>query len=135
MHEHVLIVSIWPHFHPFCIPFGYCTFVQAMFERMKIEKEEGRGRESLSAESSKSDEQQPLTHPTATTTTSAEAPAPLAEKPETREQEEVRLRIARTNKKLKTLNSYSSLLNIMTLMALTWHLVYLGQCLHVHVLC
>ncbi|XP_041017648.1 uncharacterized protein LOC121259909 [Juglans microcarpa x Juglans regia] len=62
-----------------------------MFERIKMEKEEGRERGTDS------------------------------------EQEIIRIRIVRLNDKLKKLNTYSSFLNILTLMALSWHLVYLGQ--------
>lgn len=33
---------------------------------------------------------------------------------------------------LQRLNSYSSFLNVMTLMSLTWHLVHLSKLLHHH---
>ncbi|KAJ9166889.1 hypothetical protein P3X46_021578 [Hevea brasiliensis] len=72
---------------------------KAMFEKLKIEKEEGRGREIPRGEGNRRAEAQPVT-----------AAAP--------------------NERLKKLNSYSSLLNIVTLMALSWRLVYLGQNLH-----
>lgn len=95
-----------------------------MFERMKMEKEEGRGREELTAdEPSRVSEAQPVADATASTTTST-APAARAE------QEVVRSRMGRLNDRLKKLNSYSSFLNILTLMALNWHLVYLAQFLH-----
>ncbi|XP_057746302.1 uncharacterized protein LOC130965553 [Arachis stenosperma] len=75
-----------------------------MFERMKLEKEEGRGREDMTGEP-------------ATTTLGAE-------------QDAFRSKILKLNEKLKKLNSYSSILNILTLMFLTWHLVYLAQRVH-----
>ncbi|XP_028800417.1 transmembrane protein 205-like [Neltuma alba] len=79
---------------------------KVMFERMKIEKEEGRGRGDLTSELGKGNQ-----HTTG-------------------EHDVVRSRIIRLNDKLKRLNSHSSLLNILNLMSLTWHLVYLAQCLH-----
>ncbi|CAI0453017.1 unnamed protein product [Linum tenue] len=77
---------------------------KAMFERMRIEKEEGRGRA---------------------------AGAELAEEDaEEKEEEETNSRLSRLNSRVKRLNSYSSWLNILALMALTWHLVHLGHALH-----
>ncbi|KAH1219637.1 Transmembrane protein 205 [Glycine max] len=74
-----------------------------MFERIKIEKEEGRG---------KSEDVSSRTKEPASTTA---------------DQDAVRTRIIKLNDKLKKLNSYSSFLNILNLMSLTWHLVYLAQ--------
>ncbi|XP_020214798.1 transmembrane protein 205 [Cajanus cajan] len=71
-----------------------------MFERIKIEKEEGRGMSGSGSGTG------------------------------TAEQDAVRSRIIKLNDKLKKFNSYSSLLNIINLMSLTWHLVYLAQRLH-----
>ncbi|XVF73987.1 hypothetical protein PTKIN_Ptkin13bG0025800 [Pterospermum kingtungense] len=84
---------------------------KVMFERMKMEKEEGRGRDDLVAE--------PPSVTNSAATKTKETPSP--------EQEVVMNRIARLNERLKKLNTKSSLLNVLTLMALTWHLVYLGQ--------
>ncbi|KAK7263801.1 hypothetical protein RJT34_31398 [Clitoria ternatea] len=75
-----------------------------MFERIKIEKEEGRGREDMS---------------------SGERSRTTGE-----DEDAGRARIMKLNDKLKKLNSYSSVLNILNLMSLTWHLVYLAQRLH-----
>lgn len=94
-----------------------------MFERMKIEKEEGRGREDMSGERSRTEEHQNRTADPITTTggtTTAQGA----------EHDVVRSRIIKLNDKLKRLNSYSSILNILNLMSLTWHLVYLAQRLH-----
>lgn len=62
-----------------------------MFERMKAEKEEGRGGGERTSE------------------------------------QEVRRKLERLSERLSKLNTYSSWLNIMMLMSLTWHFVYLGQ--------
>lgn len=87
-----------------------------MFEKTKLEKEEGRGREHLGiAESTRATEPRPSPD---------ETPAPTQED---REGDALRARVARLNERLRQLNSHSSLLNIATLMALTWHLVYLAQ--------
>lgn len=91
---------------------------QIMFEKMKLEKEEGRGREPLgSADATQATEPRPPPGETPT-------PAPTQED---REGDALRARAVRLNERLRKLNSYSSLLNIATLMALTWHLVYLAQ--------
>lgn len=97
-----------------------------MFERMKVEKEEGRGRESILTETSRATEREhpTTTDPTATTTTTGEAPTPVTE---STGEEQVRSKIRRLSERLKKLNTYSSILNILTLMSLSWHLVYLGQ--------
>lgn len=76
-----------------------------MFERLKMEKEEGRGIEDIAGEAA------------IATSTPTQAV----------EREVVKSRMVGLNKRLKKLNSYSSLLNLLTLMALTWHLVYLSH--------
>ena len=93
----------------------YCVFipVQVMFERLKVEKEEGKGIEDIAAEPRDAND-----NPPAVTTSTATQVV---------EREAVKSRIVGLNKRLKKLNSYSSLLNLLTLMALTWHLVYLSQ--------
>ncbi|KAL2329402.1 hypothetical protein Fmac_022829 [Flemingia macrophylla] len=65
-----------------------------MFERIKIEKEEGRGREDISISG---------------------RPDPKDPSSTTADQDAVRSRIIKLNDKLKKLNSYSSLLNILNL--------------------
>ncbi|KAG7586747.1 hypothetical protein ISN45_Aa02g020170 [Arabidopsis thaliana x Arabidopsis arenosa] len=62
---------------------------KAMFERMKAEKEEGRG--------------------------------------ERTSEQELRRKLEQLSERLSKLNTYSSWLNILTLMSLTWHFVYVGQ--------
>ncbi|ESQ27993.1 hypothetical protein EUTSA_v10018523mg [Eutrema salsugineum] len=64
---------------------------KAMFERMKAEKEEGKGGGERTSE------------------------------------QEVRRKLEKLSERLSKLNTYSSWLNILTLMSLTWHFVYLGQ--------
>jgi hypothetical protein len=101
-----------------------------MFKRMKLQKEEGRGIEDLTTDSRQASESQPVADPGVSTTTTTTAPAVPSPASKVAEQEVVRSRIVKLNDRLKTLNTFSSFLNILTLMALTWHLVYLGQRLH-----
>ncbi|KAL1324876.1 hypothetical protein HN51_034995 [Arachis hypogaea] len=107
-----------------------------MFERMKLEKEEGRGREDMTGEHSRTEEHQhqhSTADPNETGTNSATTPASAsgaATPTRGAEQDAFRSKIFKLNEKLKKLNSYSSILNILTLMFLTWHLIYLGQRVH-----
>ncbi|XP_059630945.1 uncharacterized protein LOC132273867 [Cornus florida] len=91
---------------------------KVMFEKLKIEKEEGRGREGDSVAEPSSKVTAPGTDHAAPSVTGATTTTSSASKAE---------RLERLNERLKKLNAYSSFLNIVTLMALTWHLVYLGQ--------
>ncbi|KAH0453252.1 hypothetical protein IEQ34_017576 [Dendrobium chrysotoxum] len=79
---------------------------KAMFERMKLEKEEGRGRDVADVS----------TEPTNT---------PVADALATRK-EVAKGRMSELRKRLKNLNNYSSFLNVLTLMGLSWHLVHLA---------
>ncbi|XP_077240589.1 uncharacterized protein LOC143881393 [Tasmannia lanceolata] len=123
---------------------------KVMFERLKMEKEEGKGRDMA-------DMVEPVsTPPTARTTSPAgvgggarvcTAASTTTVTPGTdgggartfrtntggrvTDEEEVKSRVGKLNQRLRTLNSYSSFLNVMTLMSLTWHLVYLAQRLEV----
>ncbi|MED6111556.1 hypothetical protein PIB30_053322 [Stylosanthes scabra] len=111
-----------------------------MFERMKLEKEEGRGREDMTGERSRTEEhqhhhQRSTSDPKETGTNGATTPATAASGAATPtrgvvEQDAFRSKIIKLNENLKKLNTYSSILNIMTLMSLTWHLVYLAQRIH-----
>ncbi|XP_020593336.1 uncharacterized protein LOC110033633 [Phalaenopsis equestris] len=76
---------------------------KAMFERMKLAKEEGRGRDVADVVTELAT---PGAQPTAATTPLANA--------------------STSKKRLKSLNNYSSLLNVLTLMGLSWHLVSLA---------
>ncbi|KAL9446254.1 hypothetical protein AB3S75_014009 [Citrus x aurantiifolia] len=96
---------------------------KVMFERMKVEKEEAKGRERQIGETSRVTETEQGT----ATERRAEGPAPVPVNPG---QEELRTKMVKLSERLKTLNTYSSVLNLITLMSLTWHLVYLGQSLH-----
>ncbi|CAN1171897.1 Transmembrane protein 205 [Linum perenne] len=89
---------------------------KAMFERLRMEKEEGRGRE-----------QETQRHQLADAGPAA-AGAELAEDDST--EEEAKTKMAELNGRVKKLNLYSSYLNIGSLMSLTWHLVHLGHNLH-----
>ncbi|KAL0909838.1 hypothetical protein M5K25_020738 [Dendrobium thyrsiflorum] len=79
---------------------------KAMFERMKLEKEEGKGRDVADVS----------TEPTNT---------PVANALATRK-EVAKDRMSELRNRLKNLNNYSSFLNVLTLMGLSWHLVYLA---------
>ncbi|PQM41981.1 uncharacterized protein Pyn_32069 [Prunus yedoensis var. nudiflora] len=96
---------------------------KVMFERMKMEKEEGRERVNVSTRVSREAEQQPITTEVEPTTTVASQVTERRAQADTDRLNEMRER-------LKKLNSYSSLLNVMSLMSLSWHLVYLAQRLH-----
>ncbi|WZZ72425.1 hypothetical protein YC2023_083795 [Brassica napus] len=82
----------------------------AMFERIKVEKEEGRGLDKSESHSS-------------------EAAARTCGKKVRYNMDEdaVNRRLKKLNERLSRLNAYSSRLNLLTLMSLTWHFVYLGH--------
>ncbi|KAK8477916.1 hypothetical protein V6N13_136935 [Hibiscus sabdariffa] len=105
---------------------------KVMFERMKMEKEEGRGRPDFVADGSRTTETPSVADPAPKISRKGPSPAPSTE-PTGLEEEAIKSRIIRLNERLKKLNTNSSVLNILTLMALTWHLVYLGQ--HLTVTC
>ncbi|KAK6937995.1 protein of unknown function DUF4149 [Dillenia turbinata] len=90
---------------------------KVMFERIKVEKEEGRGRGSVEIA-----DFEPITETSAPPRLSAQ---PVM--PERLEHQRIGQRVANLNQRLKKLNACSSLLNALTLMSLTWHLVYIGQ--------
>ena len=98
-----------------------------MFERMKAEKEEGRGRDI-------SEIVQPVTTPTATAVEGSEdgsfGTTKSTSHTETHsEQKAAENKLERLSIKLKKWNSYSSLVNVLTLMSLTWHIVHLARLL------
>ncbi|KAK9758164.1 hypothetical protein RND81_01G211800 [Saponaria officinalis] len=108
---------------------------KVMFERMKLEKEEGRGIDTRGAPAKVIDTV--VTEPTTTaaaptttttaTTAAARTTTVAGTQPARPDQEAVKSKLGKLDERLKKLNSYSSLLNIMTLAGLTWHLVYLSQ--------
>ncbi|KAI3761098.1 hypothetical protein L1987_51506 [Smallanthus sonchifolius] len=82
---------------------------KVMYERMKIEKEEGRGvGVAAVAKEGVVDGGGPTVVRSAASVV-------------------VRQDVLRLNEKLKRLNAYSSTLNLFTLVALTWHMAYMGQ--------
>ncbi|KAF0893132.1 hypothetical protein E2562_023166 [Oryza meyeriana var. granulata] len=109
---------------------------KVMFDRMKVEKEEGRGRDMA-------DIVDPpvvtvATGNTATTTTVPTALKPAdgaapgismtgKPAPAPADAQASKSRVVRLNQRLKKLNGYSSLCNVLCLMALTWHLVHLAR--------
>lgn len=106
--------------------------IQLMFERMKIEKEEGRGitAEQRSSRTEDHQQQRSAHDPNKRSSTATTDSQPTQTQLGTEHDNAVRARIIKLNNKLKKLNSYSSLLNILNLMSLTWHLVYLAQRVH-----
>jgi hypothetical protein len=123
-------------------------YLQVMFERMKAEKEEGRGRDMV-------DIVDPpvvtVATPTAATTTTVPTAAAAARtgtapvdgagtggkqaKPATATGDAEESRAVRLSRRLKQLNGYSSLCNVLSLMSLTWHLVHLARRLHAGTAC
>ena len=87
-----------------------------MFERMRVENEERKGQKGSRIESDREGEP----------TTEASDPQILGRL----DKEMVNDQILKLNQRLKKLNTYSSFLNILTLMALKVHLVYLAHRLH-----
>lgn len=93
-------------------------------ERMKKEKEEGRAKEGTT---------EPIGRVVDSTAEAAGRVSATGgtigstvEKQPT-EEAAAKSQIIRLSETLQRLNSHSSLLNILTLMSLTWHLVHLGQ--------
>ncbi|OAY65486.1 uncharacterized protein LOC109723078 [Ananas comosus] len=99
---------------------------KAMFERMKLEKEEGRGRDIADMVEPATTAGSPTTA-TATATATASAVPRNATKGTMADPEMMKSRITKLNKRLKMLNNYSSTLNIVTMMGLSWHLVHLAH--------
>ncbi|CAA6663839.1 unnamed protein product [Spirodela intermedia] len=99
---------------------------KVMFEKMKMEKEEGRGRDmaDLGMETTTSTTATATATPTTATfgvTRTTVTQEPLTDK------EAAKNRILKLDRKLKALNTYSSFLNVLSLMGLTWHLVHLAR--------
>ncbi|GMP79080.1 hypothetical protein CsSME_00034756 [Camellia sinensis var. sinensis] len=104
--------------------------MKVMIERMKIKKEEGRVSLNTDTSSKAADR---VVEPTATPAPGADitsTPPSMTRMPERAEQEVVRSPVVVLNARLKKLNTYSSFLNVLTPMVLSWHLVYLGQLLY-----
>ncbi|XP_073036644.1 uncharacterized protein [Primulina eburnea] len=97
---------------------------KVMFERMKKEKEEGRGKESDDKELSGLRNIDP-------TTGSRVGSRGSVEEKQTDTAAVDKAEMVRMSEMLRRLNSYSSFLNVVVLMSLTCHLVYLGQRLHI----
>ncbi|KAL7128480.1 hypothetical protein ABFS83_14G319900 [Erythranthe nasuta] len=83
---------------------------KVMFERMKKEKEEGVGKDKPIVVGSAAEET------TTTTTTGGGGAAAAAKKP--------------TSVRPRLNSTYSSMLNVATIISLTWHLVHIAQHLH-----
>nr|XP_027091300.1 uncharacterized protein LOC113712189 [Coffea arabica] len=103
---------------------------KVMFESMKLEKEEGRGVE-ISKEEQSDGVVDSITEPSSVKASStATKTSPSSSTPHERpEAAASQCEIVRLSEALRKLNTISSFLNVLTLMALTWHLVHLGQLL------
>ncbi|KAF8109932.1 hypothetical protein N665_0089s0051 [Sinapis alba] len=84
--------------------------IKAMLERIKVEKEEGRGLNTLESHSSE-----------------AAVRTCVKKVREKMDEDAVNRRLKKLNERLRRLNAYSSRLNLLTLVSLTWHFVYLGH--------
>ncbi|CAM8877613.1 unnamed protein product [Rhodiola kirilowii] len=96
---------------------------RVMFERMKVEKEEGMGRDAyLVAEHTRT--QEPIIVATADATTSSTVTGPGGR---LTEEEVTQSQIPHLSGKLKRYNAYTTILNMLTMMSMAWHLAYLGR--------
>ncbi|KAM3308347.1 hypothetical protein P3S67_010091 [Capsicum chacoense] len=104
---------------------------KVMRERIKLEKEEGKGKDAFSVEPSTSSVdtfEDPTGARIGAQTTTEET---LETKQELSEEaQRVKPQVERLSQRLKKLNVTSSVLNGLSLMGLTYHLVYLSQLLH-----
>ncbi|XP_056844681.1 LOW QUALITY PROTEIN: uncharacterized protein LOC108812537 [Raphanus sativus] len=84
--------------------------IKAMIERIKVEKEEGRGLDILESHSCEGE--------------SLTCGKKVIDK---MDEDAVNRRLKKLNERLRRLNAYSSRLNLLNLMSLTWHFVYLSH--------
>ncbi|AAF18519.1 hypothetical protein AtNW77_Chr1g0025431 [Arabidopsis thaliana] len=91
--------------------FVYTRATKAMFELIKAEKEDGRGFDT--SDQSQSSESAGRTRGKKKVT-------------EKTDEDVVKQRLTKLSERMRKLNAYSSRLNLLTLMSLTWHFVYLG---------
>ncbi|KAF4354510.1 hypothetical protein CsatB_008911 [Cannabis sativa] len=99
---------------------------KVMFERMKLEKDEGRG--SREEELITTTDHSPMSStisPTLRKKTAATTASVAIETPE--QEADIRNRLKALNTTLKNLNMASSSVNILCLMSLSWHVYYLAQ--------
>ncbi|TMW89139.1 hypothetical protein EJD97_017616 [Solanum chilense] len=103
---------------------------KAMRERIKLEKEEGKGKDVFDVEPSTSIVDA-FKDPTGVDTGKTTTHKPLENHLELSQQTaKLKPEVERLSLRLKKLNLISSVLNTLTLMGLSYHLVYLSQLLH-----
>ncbi|CAN4099946.1 unnamed protein product [Withania somnifera] len=103
---------------------------KAMRERMKLEKEEGKGKDVFDVEPSISSVDA-LKDPTGKRTGQRTTSKPLeTQQGLSEEAARVKRQVERLSKRLTKLNVMSSVLNVLSLMGLAYHLVYLSQLVH-----
>ncbi|URE24231.1 Transmembrane protein 205 [Musa troglodytarum] len=100
---------------------------KVMFERMKIEKEEGRGRDMADVMAEPPVMASAPAGTTTTTTAAAATRARATSAAASVEQDGEKCGLVHLNRRLKKLNTYSSFLNLLTLMSLSWHQVHLAR--------
>ncbi|KAJ8541773.1 hypothetical protein K7X08_002589 [Anisodus acutangulus] len=105
---------------------------KVMFERLKLEKEEGRGRTDIFNVEPSGRGVDSVLDPTGTKITSHTTTSKVpAEKSPEEVASVVKPQVVRLSQKLKKINTHSSFLNVLTLMALSHHLIHLTQLLDV----
>ncbi|KAK4352781.1 hypothetical protein RND71_028299 [Anisodus tanguticus] len=103
-----------------------------MFERLKLEKEEGRGRTDIFNVEPSGRGVDSVLDPTGTKITSHTTTSKVpAEKSPEEVTSVVKPQVVRLSQKLKKINTHSSFLNVLTLMSLSHHLIHLTQLLDV----
>lgn len=118
---------------------------KVMFERMKVEKEEGRGQDmadivdppavtvattaTYAAAAARAEATAARAHPAdgVVATGKAATPVTATNKVTKGDAEVSKSRVLSLNRRLKALNGYSSLCNVLSLMCLSWHLVHLAR--------
>ncbi|KAI3917883.1 hypothetical protein MKW98_000117 [Papaver atlanticum] len=104
---------------------------KVMLEKMKWEKEEGRGLHGPTETHARTESRRARTAVGEEVTEELVTERSHEEEVERKARERANNEIEQLNQRLKKLNRYSAFFNILTIMALTWHICYLAQCLYV----
>ncbi|RZC54118.1 hypothetical protein C5167_012968 [Papaver somniferum] len=104
---------------------------KVMLEKMKWEKEEGRGLHGPGETRVRTETRPARSAVGEEVTEELVTERSHEEEVERRARERANNEIEQLNQRLKKLNRYSAFFNILTIMALTWHIAYLAQCLYV----
>ncbi|KAI3905000.1 hypothetical protein MKW92_027846 [Papaver armeniacum] len=101
---------------------------KVMLEKMKWEREEGRG---IHGPSETQVSSRTRTAVSEYVTEEILTGRSHEEEVERRVREKANNELGKLNQRLKKLNKYSAFFNILTMMTLTWHITFLAQCLYV----